>query len=305
VNSSIIRAIADLTADNMSGAAEIAERAADILLHQANSSTTLSSTGLRQELLATGRTIIRAHPTMAPLVNLVNVLLWRTDQAETREAAGRMMVDLISDFKRRLRVHEAAIAESALALLPERAQVLTNGRSSTVRAALLMSHRAGRSFRVFCAEGRPGCEGRVMARELAEAGIAVTLVTDALALAKVSEAQLILVGADYVTSEWLVNKVGTRGIALTAQAEGVPLYALCSSEKFLPHGYDPPHQAQHPATEVWDEAPPAVQIENWYFDHTPLHLVTGMVSEQGIHPTAGIEAWIAAIQVHRALIAIT
>jgi translation initiation factor 2B subunit (eIF-2B alpha/beta/delta family) len=305
VNSSIIRAIADVTADNMSGAAEIAERAADILLRQTSSSTALSSTGIRQELLATGRTIIRAHPTMAPLVNLVNTLLWRTDQAETREAAGQMIVDLISDFKRRLRVHEAAIAESTLTLIPEGTVLLTNGRSSTVRAALLMSHRAGRSFRVFCAEGRPGCEGRMMARELAEAGVAVTLVTDALALAKVPETQCIMVGADYVTSDWLVNKVGTRGIAQIAQAEGIPLYALCSSEKFLPHGYEPPHQEQHPAVEVWDEAPPAVQIENWYFDYTPLHLVTGIVSEQGVHPTAGIEAWIAAIQVHRALVAIT
>ncbi len=294
----IAQSIAALAANNHAGAAEIAEQGAEILLRRARTGEAATSDAFRQELLQTGWALICAQPTMAPLVNLVNAVLWKIETINSPRALRQAVADATSDFKRRLHVHEAAIAESVLPLIPEGAVVLTNGRSTTVRAALRHAQRAGRRFRVICAEGRPGCEGRTLARELAEANIAVTLVVDALALAMVSQANLVLVGADHLTANGLVNKIGTYGIALAAHRNRVPMYALCSSEKFLPPGYHPPPQAEWPADQVWSDAPPNVAILNVYFDRTPLTDISGIVTEQGVLPTAGIEAWLAAIQLH-------
>jgi translation initiation factor 2B subunit (eIF-2B alpha/beta/delta family) len=238
---------------------------------------------------------------MAPLVNLVNGVLWRIDETHDAEDARTAAADAAGDFKRRLRVHEAAIAETALRLIPEDGQILTNGRSTTVRAALRHAQRAGRRFRVVCAEGRPACEGRTLAAELAAGGLQVTLMIDALAIAMAPASDLVLVGADHLSGNGLVNKVGTLGLALAAASRGVPVYTLCGSEKFLPPGYVPPPQASWPADQIWADAPASVTIANLYFDSTPLAGLAGIVTEQGVQPTEGIEAWLAATKLHPAL----
>lgn len=296
----IAQAIAAIAADSLSGAVEIAEKSADILLRRARMGDQ-STEVTRQELLDIGWALILAHPTMAPLVNLVNKVLWAAETVDTPHGLRQAVVDAVSDFKRRLLVHEAAIAERALSLLLDGIRVVTIGRSTTVRAALRHAQRAGRRFQVVCAEGRPAFEGRAMAEELAETGIPVTLVVDALAIATIGNSQLMLVGADHLTSKALVNKVGTYGLALAAQANQVPAYALCGSEKFLPSAYIPPQQAHWPAAQVWGEAPENVAIENLYFDHTPLSTLAGIVTEQGILSTVGIESWFAAIKLHPSL----
>jgi translation initiation factor 2B subunit (eIF-2B alpha/beta/delta family) len=297
----IAQAIAAIAEDSVSGAVEIAEKSAEALQRLARNDQSEHIDELRRRLLEIGWGLIRIHPTMAPLVNLVNGVLWTINDAPTVEVARHAVTVATSDFKRHLHVHEAAIAETARRLIPEDGQVLTNGRSTTVRAALRNAQRAGRRFRVICAEGRPGCEGRSLAAELAAGGIQVTLVIDALAVALVGESQLVLVGADHLSSHGLVNKVGTYGIALAAKEHGVPLYALCGSEKFLPPGFVPPGQARWPADQVWADAPAGVTISNLYYDSTPLAALAGIVTEQGVQPTVGIEAWLAATKLHPGL----
>ncbi|NTU81125.1 MAG: initiation factor 2B [Chloroflexales bacterium] len=293
--------IAAIAEDSVSGAVEIAEKSAEALQRLARNDQSANIDELRHRLIEVGWGLIRIHPTMAPLVNLVNGVLWTIDDAPTVEAARRAVAEATGDFKRHLRVHEAAIAETALRLIPDDGQILTNGRSTTVRAALRHAQRAGRRFRVICAEGRPACEGRSLAAELAAGGIQVTLVIDALGIALAGESQLVLVGADHLGSYGLVNKVGTYGIALSARERDVPMYALCGSEKFLPPGFVPPGQTRWPADQVWADAPAGVTISNLYFDSTPLAALAGIVTEQGVQPTVGIEAWLAATKLHPGL----
>jgi translation initiation factor 2B subunit (eIF-2B alpha/beta/delta family) len=295
------QAVAAIAEDNVSAAVEIAEKSAEVLQRVARTDQSATVEELGRSLFEIGWALIRAHPTMAPLVNLVNSVLWAIDEAAGHDEACRAAAETAGDFKRRLRVHEAAIAETALRLIPDDGQVITNGRSTTVRAALRHAQRAGRRFRVVCAEGRPGCEGRTLAAELAGGGINVTLVIDAVAVSMAAQSDLVLFGADHLSAQGLVNKVGTLGIALSAAANGVPVYTLCGSEKFLPPGYAPPAQARWPGEQVWSDAPASVAVRNVYFDSTPLSVLAGIVTEQGVQPTAGIEAWLAATKLHPAL----
>lgn len=295
------QAIAAIAKDGISGAVEIAERSAEALIYQAQADQSGDLSHLHQGLLEVGWALIRSHPTMAPLVNLVNALLWKMDAAESFGQGQRVVVDAANEFKRRLHVHEAAIAETALRLISDDVQIVTNGRSTTVRAVLRHAQRAGRRFRVICAEGRPICEGRTMASELAASGIPTTLVVDALAVVLAGQSQLVLVGADHLSARGLMNKVGTYGMVLAAREANVPVYALCSSEKFLPPGYPQPEQARWPADQVWPEVPTNIQVTNVYFDSTPLNILAGIVTEQGIQPTVGIEAWLAATKLNPAL----
>src|SRR5439155_23245793 len=157
--------------------------------------------------------------------------------SETPYTLRQLVAQTTEEFKRRLRHHKLCVAEGALGLIEDGSTIITFSRSSTVEHALLHAQRAGRHFSVVCAESRPACEGHETAAVLASHGVPVTLVVDAALVAEVPTAQLVLTGADLLSTDGLVNKVGTYALALAAKAAGVPFYTLCGSQKFLPSGY--------------------------------------------------------------------
>jgi translation initiation factor 2B subunit (eIF-2B alpha/beta/delta family) len=69
-----------------------------------------------------------------------------------------------------------------------------------------------------------------------------------------------------------------------AQLQGIPCFSLCAANKFLPTAASALWRiAEHPGQEVWLEAPDGLTISNHYFDTTPLRLLRGIVSDQGIY----------------------
>lgn len=303
MDSSIDQAIAILAEDNVSGAAAISEQAADILVRRACMGEAASPDAFRQELLTTGWALIHAQPAVAPIVNLVNAVLWQLEREETPVRLRQAVVEVTDQFKRQMKHHKLQVAEEALGLIGENSTIVTITYSSTVQYALLHAQHAGRHFSVICAESRPTCEGRDTAKKLAEYGIPVTLMVDVAAVEAVADAQLVLVGADMLTSTGVMSKIGTRVLALAAQQSGVSLYSLCSSKKFLPSGFIAPAQKERAPEIVWAGAPSNICIRNQFTDVTPLREFTGIVTEQGIMPAATIEAWFATTKTHPALAA--
>lgn len=308
MDTSVEQSINELAADKRSGAADIAARAADILLQRASIGQSASPDAFREELFATGWRLIQAQNTMAALINLVNGVLWKLEQVETPQGLRQAVATATDQFKRQLKDHALRVAEGALPLILDGATVVTISQSSTVQHALLHAYRAGRRFSVICAESRPAYEGRETATKLAGHGIPVTLAVDTAAAAAIANADqfrgdnvVVLVGADMLTNKGLVNKVGTQALALAAKHSGVSMYTLCSSEKFLPPGYPVQPQRERAGDTIWLEAPPRIELWNRYYDFTPLHQIAGIVTEQGVLPAAAIEAWLAVTKLHPAL----
>jgi translation initiation factor 2B subunit (eIF-2B alpha/beta/delta family) len=293
------QAIESIAADSHSGAAQIAERAADILLRRATSGEPASPDAFRRELLATGWALIHAQTAMAPLVNLVNFVLWKVESEDTPRGLRSAVSQATEDFKRMLRQHALRVAEGALGLIGEGNTIITLSNSSTVQHALIHAQRAGRRLEVICAESRPSLEGREQAALLINCGLTVKLLSDADAIAAAAHADLALVGADMLTNRGLINKIGTHLMAAVAREAGVPFYTLCGSEKFLPPGFRPYEQSDLPIEDTWSDT--AGDGGSMFFDFTPLEALSGIVTEQGILPVAAVEAWLAATKLHPAL----
>lgn len=137
-----------------------------------------------------------------------------------------------------------------------------------------------------------------MARELARAGIDVTLVADAQLPGLVAEAEAVAVGADAILADGsFLNKAGTMPLALTARRLRVPFYVVAESWKVLPPGVRPFPEEGDPA----EVAPPltGVTVRNPYFETTPGPLVTAYLTEEGALTPAALrpkalaarEAW--------------
>jgi ribose 1,5-bisphosphate isomerase len=125
-------------------------------------------------------------------------------------------------------------------------------------------------------------EGRALAEALAAQGTRVSVIADSAAASVLNQVDLVLVGADKVTPEFLLNKVGTRMIALAARERDVPMYAVCDTSKFVDADYQfASARDRRSPDELWPQAPSGVVIVNRYFEPTPLALFTAIITEDG------------------------
>ena len=255
--------IDEIGKDRASGAARLAVRAASLLVEYAESAP--------EDIPEIANAVIGAQPSMAPIYNLARRALASSDV----KAA-------CTEFLESMEQGGARVAEVAATLIEDGMTVMTHSFSSTVLAAFREAQQGGRKFTVICPESRPVCERIALAASLGMDGIGACVITDAAAYRLLPTAQLVWMGADAISLRGFSNKTGTALIALAARELGVPLYVLCSSDKFLPASYSPPPEAPKNPTEILDRELPHVTAINYYFDLTPLSCVTGIVTENGI-----------------------
>ena len=269
-----VQAIAD---DHLSGASTLTRLAIAVLIDASRFGA------MAVETVACR--LCRAQPAMAPLWNAAALAVGEEgDDAVQRLAAqvdrapralARVFVDLMLTGRRSSRPEREPLA------------VATISSSESVRLCLESLARST-PLQVISAEGRPLLEGRRLAIDLAAAGVAVTVCTDA-ALSAVVDAlsvklDAIVVGADAVTPRWFVNKCGTGQLVSSSSVtvSGVPAYVVAGREKFV----GPTLAAQlassgGPPEEVWDAPPQGVAVANPYFEKVPLEAAAMFVTDVG------------------------
>ncbi|MCB0193069.1 MAG: hypothetical protein KDJ65_14085 [Anaerolineae bacterium] len=291
--------IETIRADNLSGAVALTRQAAQALLSVVDDENAPADDDrLLDSLGATAKALIAAQPTMAPLFNVGNQLLWTLESRPKGESIPHTVRQSCHTFLNAIEQSGGKIAKRAAALIEDGMTIMTHSASATVAQALYTARRDGKRFEIIATESRPMNEGVALAKSLGQAGIKVALLTDAAAFAQLAEVQRIFVGADSVSPAGLINKSGTLGLALAAQALGVDFYALCGLEKFLPDAYaHPPEPPKNPA-EIVTETMDNVTILNFYFDHTPLDRLTGVITADNILTPADLQHTFAAIAIH-------
>ena len=280
---SVSEAISQLASDNTSGAAEILRQARDVfkLLNDGLQDADLQR--VQKNLFDTCVALASSQPDMTALLKLASVALSAArktfDPRDLLSRAERAAEMFIENSTRE--AHAASLV--AATLIQDGARVLTHSRSSTVLAAFIEAKRAGRNLSVVATESRPMLEGREVAAALAGEGIPGTVIADAAAALALDEIDFVMLGADTITPSILVNKIGTRMIALAVRARNLPLYAVCDSSKFIGENYSNATTRQYRNTEeLWPDAPRGVTVVNSYFESTPLGIFTGIVTEDGV-----------------------
>jgi len=139
------------------------------------------------------------------------------------------------------------------------------------------------ALHVSCAEGRPALEGRRLAETMASLDVPVTCYSDAALANALAGADAVLVGADAVTPNWFLNKVGTGMLAAAAAQVGVPVYVVASRDKFVPAKIGGRLRiSEGPAAEIWNSQAAQVTVRNPYFEPNPLDLASAFVTDVGV-----------------------
>ncbi len=266
-----------LARDRRSGAAELALRAVTSL----QSWLRRHPKPTEQELLDIARALLRAQPSMAPLLRLANEVARAVDAKNPADS----LVTAIAEFARVLRIAPGRIAQNFVKALPRRpGWIFTHSYSSTVVRALT---RAKSRIRiVYCSESRPGYEGRTTATKLARAGIRVCLSTDAALFSNPLLHRLVL-GADKILPDGFENKIGSQVLAERVRRVKhgwKVVWVLADTTKFWPESWERSRFWKHkpgPAGEVWKDAPRKVWVSNNYFDLTRFFRDVRICTERG------------------------
>ena len=163
----------------------------------------------------------------------------------------------------------------------------------TALAPIYTAQQQGKRLHVFVDETRPVLQGaRLTAWELQRAGVPLTLITDNMAahFLRVGGVRAIFVGADRIAANGdTANKIGTYGLAVLAQAHGIPFYVVAprsTVDATLSDGAGIPIEERAPneVTEVRGVAvaPDGVRVANPAFDVTPARYIAAIITEAGI-----------------------
>ncbi len=273
--------------ESRSGSGGVARALLDELERFALTDRSADGTGLRAALLAWLREAQAAQPSMA----LVHQMAARAlAVADTSVARGERVNDMRAHLAASCDAEREDLARAvrdaaklAAQLVTEREPwVATLSASEGVLAAISELAASGRRVRAIVAESRPHFEGRETARELAAAGIETWLVADAALPLLLSQVSAVWLGADAVTEQGIVNKIGSYTAALAAREHGVPVWAIAVRKKFLPGDTPALGIAEMPAAELWDGAPTGVSPRNVYFEMVPAALLRGVVVEDAV-----------------------
>ncbi len=270
-----------LSSDRTSGASSLVELAAPAFSALAQATVSTGSRAFAAEVEDLCRDILGIQPFMAPLYHLCGRVLSHSDPKLPISGQKRGVGRAASHFADGAPAGLDRAAAQAAKLILDGGRVLTLSSSAAVLRSLELARNDRKRFSVVVLESRPMLEGRSTAARLAALGIPVELTIDSALVAEVRRTGQILVGADALTDEILVNKCGTLALAFVGKEYGVPLLAVAEDSKLLPNPLLPENDRHRDPREVWDAPPSGVSVRNRYFERVPLNYFKNIVLEDG------------------------
>lgn len=271
------------------GARNIAIAAINALESLAEEATAKTPKDFIKELFK-ARDILFTSRSTEPLMR--NALRWIINKVEnSNEKKVEDLAKLVTSssllFLKNLEDSKELIAKIGANRIRDNIVVFTHCHSSTVTNILRKAKEEGKKFEVICTETRPVFQGRITARELLSLDIKTTFIVDSAARSFMRKADIVIVGADAITSEGnVINKIGTGTIALLAHEARKPFYVVAELLKFDPAticGEYSQIEERNP-DEVWKNAPEKLEIHNPAFDVTRRGFIHGIICEEGIIP---------------------
>lgn len=227
-----------------------------------------------------------ARASMVPLGNALHRWQQQLD-AESVDYRQQYLDGLVKIY-RQLAEASDRLADHAIDLVKPDMMVLTHSRSSQVMALFTHLLERHRDFKVIVTISAPGNEGLLVASQLNQMGVPVTVITDAGIGQIMHRVDINIVGCDnWLSDHHFVNKTGTLLQALAARHFGKPFWVLADSFK---NSQQTRHQVTletMPLDELNLPEAQGISGDNTYFELIPTRLISGRVDEHGLQAMGG------------------
>ena len=259
---------------------------------------------LKAELCDAGSVLNASRPTAVNLGWAVKRMLKIVDQAngsidDLRLAlinGAEAMADEDVEINLRIARHGAELIQDGDTIVHHcNTGALATVDWGTALGIIRMAHESGKHIHVLVDETRPRMQGaRLTAWELQQYGVPFEIISDGASgyFLHSGQVQKVFFGGDRVAANGdVANKVGSYMLALAAHANDVPVYSVVPTstvDLMLANGDLIPIE-ERPQSEVLDiqlagqlAIPAGAKARNPAFDVTPHHLLTGIVTENGV-----------------------
>lgn len=294
VHPTVVTTAEQIASMEIRGAASIAAAAADALRVQAEQSSAGSPAAFRREVKRAARVLLDTRPTAVSLPNSLRYVIERMDG----DSVDRLRASTIAgatDFCDRLETAQDDLGAIGANRIRDGDTILLHCHSTDALACVEAAWDQGKDLQAIVKETRPRKQGHIAARELRERDIPVTLIVDGAAGRYLGEADHVIVGADSIAADGsVVNKIGTRSLAVTARERDTPIVVAAQTIKLDPatlSGHTVEIEYRDEA-EVIDQATREeigdIEVRNPAFDVTPPRYVDAIVTERGQFPPESI-----------------
>jgi methylthioribose-1-phosphate isomerase len=255
---------------------------------------------LMKEIEESAENLRKTRPTAVNLFWAINRIVKKAQEtsgdakavAKTIMDEAQRMADEDVEINRKIGKHGSKLIDNRDVVLTHcNAGSLATVDYGTALGVIRAAWNQGKQIKVIATETRPKLQGaRLTAYELKRDGVPVTLITDSM-VGYVMSKQLVnkvVVGADRIVRDAVINKIGTYGIAVLAHEHGIPFYvAAPTSTMDLSHTSgeavieerDPDEVTYFRSERI---APKGVKVMNPAFDVTPMKYVSAVITEEGI-----------------------
>ena len=278
------------------GAGKIARSAALALQIQAEKSKAKTADELWKELKEAAKLLHSTRPTAVSLPNALRYVMYRgkityQDGADV-EQLRFIVINAAKEFIHNSEKAIERIAEFGAKRIEDGDIIMTHCHSKAAIGVMKKAWEEGKDIKVIVTETRPKWQGKLTAKELAEAGIPVIYVVDSAARHYMKMTDKVVMGADSITANGaVINKIGTALIALTAKEHRVWVMIAAETYKFHPETMlgqlveieerDPYEVIPKEELETW---PKNIVVKNPAFDVTPPEYVDVIITEKGVIP---------------------
>jgi ribose 1,5-bisphosphate isomerase len=280
------------------GAGLIARSAVEALQIVAQDSKANDVESFVNELTDAARILLQTRPTAVSLPNGIRYVMHRVNAARNRagsiEEIRAIATKAAEEFVENAKTAVQRIGEIGARRIRDGDVLLTHCNSSAAIEIMKTAWKEGRKFKVLVTETRPRFQGHITARELAKAGIPVTLILDDAVRYFMQLVDKVIVGADAITANGaLVNKIGTSMVALAAHEARVRVFVAAETYKFSPEtmiGELVTIEERDPSEMISDEQRRqigSIKVLNPSFDVTPAEYIDLIITERGIIPPVG------------------
>jgi len=180
------------------------------------------------------------------------------------------------------------IARNGSRLIKDGFKIMSHCHSSESLAVIKQAWKEGKKIEVITTVTEPLEQGVKSAKELAKLKIPVTLIIDSATGHFIKDVDCVIVGCDAIRTVWptgIINKIGTRNLALSAKKDKKPFIVVGNTFKI-----DKRREfevEERPTKEIYGKLLTPIDIKkikirNPAFDVTELDLVTYIVTEKDV-----------------------
>jgi methylthioribose-1-phosphate isomerase len=297
----VAQAISDMV---VRGAPAIGAAAAFGMVLAAQQSAARDAAALHNDLKTAADHLKQARPTAVNLAwaidRILSVSATITGSAEVVHQAvldeAQRIADEDVEINKRMAEHGAALIEDGDTIIHHcNTGALATVDWGTALGVIRTAHEQGKHIHVLVDETRPRLQGsRLTAWELTQYGVPFDIISDNAAgyFLRSGQVQKVFVGSDRTAGNGdVANKIGTYMLALATFDNEVPFFPVVPTSTVdlsLASGDEIPIEERHQGEvlSLTFQGQPAFpensSARNPAFDVTPHHLVTGIVTENGV-----------------------